>query len=50
MPCSHYAIFYIEKYAVRVRFDGVTFITKVLEIANLVRKLKKGWSDRIFSS
>ena len=50
MPCSHHVIFYIEKYAVRVRFDGVTFITNVLKIASLVRKLKKGWFDRIFFS
>jgi hypothetical protein len=42
MPCSRYVMFYIEKYAVRVRFDGVTFRTNVLEIASLVRKLKEG--------
>jgi hypothetical protein len=32
-----------------VGFDGVTFITNVLEIASLVRKLKEGmgWQDFI---
>jgi len=50
MPCSLYVVFCIEMYAVRMRFDGVTFITDVLEIASLLRKLKKEWADTGYCS